>query len=336
MKQILLFVLSSFYFTNAWIGRYGSSSTISLLSYSSSSSSSSMTALKAIPFANVISMDNNNSNNYDTDKETTFGSYNFQNCTFFQMDEAFRVCIGRKGQLRPYLTNSDNNAVLYTLMVVESENDDTLPAIADLSYECFKQEIIVHYDNMSTFEAAIVRTAVDWFIAYTDKVGYEEIFTGMKQRIKNGSIILAMVGDREGVKDVLGTVEVRMLPPNGKIPFSQPWLDDLEVNAVRAIPSYNYLLHEDKDTANLQPYLCNLCVSEKSRGRGLGKALLRCVENVITSAWGCNQLYLHVNPKNEPAVSLYQNEGFVDTGKRWNPLWAGEAVNIAYMMKEYK
>ena len=63
--------------------------------------------------------------------------------------------------------------------------------------------------------------------------------------------------------------------------------------------------------------------------------MVHCVENIVTSGWGYDKLYLHVNPTNEPAMRLYCNEGFVDTGTRWDPIWAGGAVQIAYMAKQY-
>lgn len=296
----------------AWIGRY---------TYTTSRTTTASLTLNAIPLAQLVERENSSPN-----------ENNWQECTFLQENESYRVCIGTKGQLRPNL-NNDNRSSPYYLMVILDEEDEALATIADLSYECFKQKIIVHYDGMSEFEAMVVKSGVDWFTAYTDKVGYEEIYTGLKQRIKGSSIVLAMIGGESN--DAIATVEIRMLPPDGKIPFSQPWLDDLERNAVQAVPFYNYLMKENDAGAPLQPYLCNLCVDEKARSRGIGKALVHCVENIVTSGWGYDKLYLHVNPTNEPAMRLYCNEGFVDTGTRWDPIWAGGAVQIAYMAKQY-
>lgn len=88
-----------------------------------------------------------------------------------------------------------------------------------------------------------------------------------------------------------------------------------------------------KDTArDLQPYLSNLCVDEKYRRRQVGKALVRCLEDITTS-WGYSKLYLHVDLENEAALKLYQNEGYKDVGKRWKPFWAGRAADVGYFVK---
>lgn len=83
----------------------------------------------------------------------------------------------------------------------------------------------------------------------------------------------------------------------------------------------------------LQPYLSNLCVDENYRGKGLGRALVRCVENIAMSSWNFNRIYLHVDPDNESAFNLYKSEGYRDVGHRWNPFWAGDAADIGYYVK---
>ena len=75
-------------------------------------------------------------------------------------------------------------------------------------------------------------------------------------------------------------------------------------------------------------------MDESARGRGIGKALLRCVESLAKDTWKYNRLYLHVDPKNVPAYDLYTKEGYVDVGFRWDPVWAGRAVDIAYVFKD--
>lgn len=86
---------------------------------------------------------------------------------------------------------------------------------------------------------------------------------------------------------------------------------------------------------SLRPYLSNLCVDESYRGKKLGKALVRCVED-ITKSWGYSKLYLHVDLENEAARTLYQNLGFFDEGRRWKPFWAGPAVKIGYYVKKFE
>lgn len=84
---------------------------------------------------------------------------------------------------------------------------------------------------------------------------------------------------------------------------------------------------------DLQPYLSNLCVQENYRGKGIGKVLVRCVENIAQTTWGCNRMYLHVDEDNVAAVSLYKGEAYRDVGHRWNPIWAGGASDIGYYVK---
>jgi GNAT superfamily N-acetyltransferase len=116
-------------------------------------------------------------------------------------------------------------------------------------------------------------------------------------------------------------------PCDAKIPFSLPWLDRIERNLAS-------LIGPGADTGKeLQPYLSNLCVDEKYRGRRIGKGLVRCLENITRDTWGYNRMYLHVDEDNRAAINLYKKEGYKDVGHRWNPLWAGSAAEIGYYVK---
>jgi ribosomal protein S18 acetylase RimI-like enzyme len=84
---------------------------------------------------------------------------------------------------------------------------------------------------------------------------------------------------------------------------------------------------------DLKPYLSNLCVDEKYRGKKIGRALVRCVENIAKTRWGYTRMYLHVDEDNNAALGLYQSEGYRDVGHRWNPFWAGSAADIGYYVK---
>ena len=284
----------------------------------------------------------------------------FSQIKFLNEPEKRRLCIGTKGQLRPSLGNGGDDE--YILGIALTQRD--LESVAKLTYECFKQEIVVNYDSFSEWEANIIKPIVAAFEAYTDGVGYADILTGTQKRAAksmnqrddeslldifpcngnvegdgNGSsIILALTNRHSG--RTIASVEVRLLVPDGKIPFSQPSLDELERKVVSifapnlASKYKGYAMREDIDLDIGQPYLCNLCVDESARGRGIGKALLRCVESLAKDAWKYNRLYLHVDPKNVPAYDLYTKEGYVDVGFRWDPVWAGRAVGIAYVFKD--
>lgn len=75
-------------------------------------------------------------------------------------------------------------------------------------------------------------------------------------------------------------------------------------------------------------------MEESYRGKQLGKALVRCVEDV-TKSWGYSKLYLHVDLENDAARTLYKNSGYKDVGKRWTPFWAGPATKIGYFVKKF-
>jgi len=130
--------------------------------------------------------------------------------------------------------------------------------------------------------------------------------------------------------DMIATVELRLQPPDAKIPFSTPWLDDIERRIARRLG-----MATDPIGDQLQPYLSNLAVAESARGRGIGKALVRLVESVVQN-WGYDRLYLHVDDGNKSAVGLYKSCGFSEVrGVRWRPIWAGDAAKINYFVKKY-
>ena len=168
------------------------------------------------------------------------------------------------------------------------------------------------------------------------ETSYEEIAA-------RSSLILALArptSDQNEEMEVVASVELRLQPTDAKIPFSQPWLDKLERRLVKSFP---FATTKEDDNDNiisiqtnppLRPYLCNLAVTPTLRGLGIGKALCRLVESIASQKWGYHHLYLHVDPNNIEAVTLYEKEGYVDVGKRWNVIWAGGAEDISYYVKK--
>ena len=168
------------------------------------------------------------------------------------------------------------------------------------------------------------------------------------------SLILALARPSGEDMEVVASVELRLQPTDAKIPFSQPWLDKLERRLVRAIPfvrgksitpTTNKGKTSDRDTtltkgngksAPLRPYLCNLCVSSSLRSLGIGRALCRILEAIARERWGYSHIYLHVDPSNEAACRLYEKEGYVDVGRRWNVIWAGGSEGIGYYVKRLR
>ncbi|CAB9529315.1 FR47-like protein [Seminavis robusta] len=117
-------------------------------------------------------------------------------------------------------------------------------------------------------------------------------------------------------------------PCDAKIPFSLPWWDEIERNAASFLG-----IPKDKSSNHLQPYLSTLCVDETYRGKQIGRAIVRCLEDIATTKWGYSKMYLHVDGENPPALNLYKSEGYEDVGRRWNPFWAGKAADIGYFVK---
>jgi ribosomal protein S18 acetylase RimI-like enzyme len=151
--------------------------------------------------------------------------------------------------------------------------------------------------------------------------------------------------------DVIASVELRLQPCDGKIPFSIPYLDKLE----RQLASFwfgNGRSNEDNDNSqtrsdyqrnvaaakrrDLQPYLSNLCVDHRYRNRGIGRFLVQCIEAITFHKWNYSRIYLHVDLENEAALQLYRGQGYKDVGRRWNPFWAGKAATIGYFVKKQR
>ena len=61
--------------------------------------------------------------------------------------------------------------------------------------------------------------------------------------------------------------------------------------------------------------ILNLAVDQAARGRGLGRLLLRSMVSHLQSA-GARSVFLEVRQSNNPAIRLYQQEGFRVLGKR--------------------
>jgi len=61
--------------------------------------------------------------------------------------------------------------------------------------------------------------------------------------------------------------------------------------------------------------ICRLMIDYKYQKKGYGKvALLKVIEE-LKAIEECNEVYLCFDPENSMAKSLYENVGFIDTGK---------------------
>jgi ribosomal protein S18 acetylase RimI-like enzyme len=268
-----------------------------------------------------------------------------QDMTFLSESDDYRCCIGQDGRF------TDGND-MFELSVVE-END--LPDLARFVVSAFGADAISLSQDLNAMERLIVSPLAELLNGYSGLVAFVEVLSGTKQRVSNrlkrmdilapkvqglerderidvaarDSLVLAIGKEHLGnnaLADIIATIELRLQPCDAKIPFSLPWLDSIE----RKLGSIIGL--GDGVGKDLQPYLSNLCVDERYRGRGIGRALVRCVENVAMS-WGYSRMYLHVDTDNKSAFYLYKSEGYRDVGHRWNPFWAGSSADIGYFVK---
>lgn len=222
---------------------------------------------------------------------------------------------------------------------------------------------------------AVVQPAISAYNSYANAIGYIEVLSGLRRRLSrvivdgdenmvlspivlpdgslcnklpttqnqstleeiaaSSSLILVLARNtQDGALQAAASVELRLQPTDAKIPFSQPWLDNIERKLVRLFPFVNK--SKDSTKPPLRPYLCNLCVSESLRNLGIGRALCRIVEAIASQQWGYDHLYLHVDPENTAARTLYEREGYKDVGRRWSVLWAGGADGIGYYTKKLR
>lgn len=273
--------------------------------------------------------------------------------TFFDQNQSYRCCLDEQGKFK-----SDSGDV-YELGVVD---EDDLPDLSRFVIQVFGADAIRLSQDLNSFERLIMKPAAELLNNYSFVVAFAEVLGGLSQRCsarfkagpkgyltppklkgltrpekldvaQSTSVVLALAKDVPGSEwhvDVIGSVELRLQPSDAKIPFTLPWLDRIE----RRLGS---LVGIGKDGArDLQPYLSNLCVDDKFRGKGIGRALVRCVEDIAHNHWGYARMYLHVDADNKAAYELYKSEGYRDVGLRWKPFWAGKAADIGYFVKDLK
>jgi ribosomal protein S18 acetylase RimI-like enzyme len=270
--------------------------------------------------------------------------------TFFSAPAATRLCLDEEGKLM-----GDEDDATYTLCLVQ---DKDLPDVSKFVIGAFGADAIALSSDLGAFELALVQPPVLALNSYSVMVAYVEVLSGMiartKDRIATPDVTPPPLGGKSRTEkideaqrhslvlalartstdwhiDVVATVELRLQPCDAKIPFSLPWIDKFE-RRLAALVGFG----SAAGATDLQPYLSNLCVLEKYRGRKIGKALVRCLEDIVTTSWGYNRMYLHVDVDNLPALKLYTGEGYTDVGMRWNPFWAGKAAEIGYFVKTFK
>lgn len=281
--------------------------------------------------------------------------------TFFKEPDEYRCIIDSRG-------NFFDGDMVYELGLVEEED---LPDLCRFVVATFGADAIRISQDLNAFERMLMSPAAEFLNGYSGLVAFAEVYSGTKQRLadrfhgpdggegisapslaglsqkekirkaERDSLVLVLARQvHEGtaavtqnidsgrrILDVVASIELRLQPCDAKIPFSIPWLDRVE-RRLGALIGLGDGIGRD-----LQPYLSNLCVDERYRGRQIGRSLVRCVENIARTNWGYSRIYLHVDEDNQAALKLYQSEGYRDVGHRWNPFWSGNAARIGYYVK---
>jgi len=275
--------------------------------------------------------------------------------TFLNSPPSYRGCIEENGTF----IAEELDGPPFQLCIAD---EDDLPFVSKFMIDAFGADAITLSSDLSLLERSLLNPGVEAFNAYSGFVAYTEVLSGLRRRLSlhhdddnnnilspppiinyndteaekiaaKSSIILALGREQLERNDknieIVATVEVRLQPTDAKIPFSEPWFDQIERHFARALN-----MDVQPKELHLQPYLSNLCVDKRVRGRQIGKALCRCVETIVKDVWGYEKIYLHVDLENVAAVNLYKGEGYQDVGSRWNPFWAGKASEIGYYYKK--
>jgi len=304
--------------------------------------------LECIPFAPSTGFTHAR-NSYQTTLNLVPISKFANDLTFLSEPNGYRCCIDQDGMFKA------PNGDVYELCLAEEQD---LADIARFVVQSFGADAIRLSRDMNSFERLLMQPAAELINGYSGIIAFAEVLAGMRSRLSNRlesdmdvsppklqglsreekidvasktSLVLVVGKRHEGNDwhiDVIASVELRLEICDAKIPFSLPWLDRIE----RRLAS---LIGLGKNAApDLQPYLSNLCVEDKYRGKKIGRDLVRCIENMAEKSWKYSRMYLHVDTDNKPALSLYKSEGYRDVGLRWRPFWAGQAADIGYYVKK--
>lgn len=276
-------------------------------------------------------------------------------------DDDYRSCFDRNGVFHTDDTTI-NKRSCFVLGIAEEKD---LPDVARFIVRTFGSDSINLSQDINGFERLLMQPAIEVVNGYSGIVAFVEVLSGLRSRLKlrfipnaqtmisppnltyltmkekevvasGSSIVLAVWKDHpdndENLNsEIIASAELRLQPCDAKIPFTLPWLDTIE----RALASVSIAGFRSDVTNDLEPYLSNLCVDESYRGRGIGRALVRCVEDIAVTAWGYTKIYLHVDIESS-ALSLYTKEGYSDAGRRWTMWWNkfGDSSKIGYLVKK--
>jgi ribosomal protein S18 acetylase RimI-like enzyme len=150
------------------------------------------------------------------------------------------------------------------------------------------------------------------------RVAFKAKIAAMQARNLLDHNVLCLVDDDEGVNGLRGLVEVSIQPATGVTSGLMP----LSIDVKRKL---------DKDKT-FRPYISNLVVDPSYRRRGYAQQLINECET-ISRKWGYEEVFLHVDIGEEPAVALYRKLGYETIAEE--PVWkvAFTGVQLRFMRR---
>ncbi|CAM9329774.1 unnamed protein product [Choristocarpus tenellus] len=227
-------------------------------------------------------------------------------------------------------TNESGQAQMLEIgLAEESDLDD----VAALLVEVFSQDVILADKDFSELEKTMISGPLEMTNAYFRAVAYLEVLYTLRSRCGNrlrcgnlgisSDAVLIVIRNPAGEGAVVGVVELGLRKPDGTLPtnwpFPNPW-------------------RREEPTAQAQPYMCNLAVSEESRGQGHGKQLVRLCEHIAHNCWRYGRMYLHVDLGNPVASGLYKAMGYQSMEEYDAPMWMRQLLGlptIRYQCKRF-
>ena len=181
------------------------------------------------------------------------------------------------------------------------ERTDVDAAVKATIETFYKPRLVLNMDGMTGIEKFLWSSVDNTFQSLDKGDYYNNVFLGFitrsGKRLQNPSIdispdSLILVATPKGKTNVIaGLVEILLEKPEGNI-----------------APSVQ--LFKFPITNSYEPYLCNLCVLQEYRRRGLGSTLCSICEYIVKKHWKRNSMYLHVEDSNNAALSMYLRMGY--------------------------
>jgi ribosomal protein S18 acetylase RimI-like enzyme len=221
----------------------------------------------------------------------------------------------QKSQIKPLLNlfKLDNELPLREHMPPQSKDWNIyllerkdLNAAAELAMNCFyTPRLKLNMDGMEGWEKWLWENIMRFYTEMDKSDSRNGNYLGFWSRsrkrldvpsfeLTTDSFILAATSATNGCPDELAAVvEICLETPNGQLapPIQSPFRS--------IVPN-----------PTEQPYLCNLCVADKHKRKGLGKMLCQLCEELVQIHWGKDVMYLHVEQRNSAAQALYKGLGY--------------------------